>query len=417
MENYGLIGENIKYSFSKIIHEQISDYKYDLISLSNENFDKFMKEHNFKAINVTIPYKQKVLPYIDKIDQHAKNIGSVNTIINKNNKLYGYNTDFYGFLYQIKKNNIEIKGKKILVLGNGGAAKSVIAVLKYLEANEIYIVYYKKNKNTISYKECYENHTDSDILINTTPVGMFSKNNTSPINIYKFKKLKVVIDLIYNPLKTKLLIQAENMKIKTINGIEMLVAQAKYSAEYFLNTKIEDKIIEKIVKNIKFEKSNIVLIGMPSAGKTTIGKLCSIELKKEFIDIDDMITKKINMPISKYFETYGEKKFRQLEKKICQDIAFKNNCIISTGGGVIKNYKNIENLKANGIIIFIDRNINNLSIDSSRPLSKNRNSLKLMYKQRLPLYKKYADIIVYNNNNFNKCKNNIIKEINRYFEI
>lgn len=408
--NYGLIGEKLGHSFSKIIHEQLADYTYNLIPLTKEEFKIFMTKKDFKSINVTIPYKQDVIPYLYYIDENAKSIGAVNTIVNKEGLLYGYNTDFTGFLYTLNHNNIEIKNKKVIVLGNGGASKAIIAVLKYLKAKEILIVYYKENPNTITYEECYNNHTDADIIINTTPVGMYPNTDKSPIDLDKFKNCKSVVDIVYNPLKTKLLIQAEDLNIKAVNGLEMLVAQAKYAVEYFLDKKIDDNLIDKIYKNLLIQRKNIVLIGMPSSGKTTIGNLLSEELNRQFIDIDSKIVEKIGMSIAEYFKEYGEEKFRDIETEVCKEISHLSNLVISTGGGCIKRKENMNYLKLNGTIIFIERDIEKLSVDPSRPLSTSLETLKTMYNERYPLYKKYSDIIIYNNEEIEKCVEETIKK-------
>ena len=411
---YGLIGEKLTYSFSKIIHEEISDYTYDLCPLTKEEFKDFMEKKDFKAINVTIPYKQDVIPYLYEMDENSKNIGAVNTIVNKDGKLYGYNTDFYGFLYQVSHNDIDIKDKKVLVLGNGGASKAIIAVLKHLKAREIHIVYYKENPNTITYEECYKNHSDADVIVNTTPIGMLSKEQKSPINLDKFNNLSAVLDIVYNPLNTKLILWARKKGIKAVNGLEMLVAQAKYAVEYFKDTNISNSVIDKISKEITFDKSNLVLIGMPSAGKTTIGKICAEKLGKTFVDLDDVIVEKIGMSIADYFKLYGEDKFREVEKEVCAEYGLKNGMVISTGGGAIKNAINMENLKANGVVAFIERDIESLSIDPSRPLSRSVDALKDMYKERFPLYLKYSDITVYNKNNINHCADVLISEYKNF---
>lgn len=251
MIEYGLIGEKLSHSYSKPIHERLADYSYEILPLSKEEFSVFMEEKQFLGINVTIPYKQAVIPYLYEIDSKAKEIGAVNTIVNREGKLYGYNTDFYGLLYTIEKNKILIKDKKVFVLGNGGAAKAVLAVLDYLKAGEIIIVKYKKEENTITYEEAEKNHSDVDVIINTSPVGMFPKIEDSPIDLTPFKNLSTVFDLIYNPLTTQLMKQAQLMNRKAVNGLEMLVSQAKYAAEYFLNKKISDSVIEPIHKEIE----------------------------------------------------------------------------------------------------------------------------------------------------------------------
>lgn len=238
---YGLIGEKLGHSYSKVIHEKLADYTYDLIPLDSEEFEKFMVEKDFTAINVTIPYKQKVIPYLDELHKTAKAVGAVNTIVNNQGFLIGYNTDFYGFEYMLIHNNIVIEGKKCLVLGNGGAARAVVAVLEYLKAGEILIVSRSASESTISYEECYQNHTNSDIIINTTPLGMYPNIDGSPLDLTTFKKCQAVVDLIYNPIDTKLTLQAQDLGIKSVTGLLMLVAQAKQAIEYFLGTTLSDE--------------------------------------------------------------------------------------------------------------------------------------------------------------------------------
>lgn len=244
--DYGLIGEKLGHSYSKIIHEQITDYQYEIHPLSKEEFPLFMKEKNFKAINVTIPYKRDVIPYLNEIDEKAKKIGAVNTIVNDNGKLTGYNTDYDGFYYTLVENQIEVKGKKVLVLGNGGAALAVLAVLKALEVGQILIVKYKEEDGCITYEEAKEKHFDASIIINTTPVGMYPNCNDSPIDLTPYQSLEAVVDVIYNPLTTKLLAQAMERQIKAVNGLAMLVAQAKYAVEHFKNCKLSDELIGPI---------------------------------------------------------------------------------------------------------------------------------------------------------------------------
>lgn len=253
---YGLIGEKLGHSYSKIIHEKLADYKYDLTPLTKEEFPLFMEKREFKAINVTIPYKEKVIPYLDEMDNNAKQIGAVNTIVNTNGKLIGHNTDFSGFLYMIQNNGVEIKDKKVLVLGNGGASKAVVAVLKALKAKEIILVGRTLRDNTITFEECYKKHLNGQVIVNATPVGMYPDIDGSPIDLCKFTECETVLDLIYNPLKTKLLLQAEELGMKAVNGLEMLVAQAKYAVEFFLGNKIEDVRIKEVTNEIYDEILN-----------------------------------------------------------------------------------------------------------------------------------------------------------------
>lgn len=247
---YGLIGEKLGHSYSKEIHEQLADYTYDLTPLSRDELKTFMEKHDFKAINVTIPYKQEVIPYLDYVDEQAQAIGAVNTVVNKNGRLEGHNTDFWGFLYMCKKYNVDMNGRKVLVIGNGGASKAICAVVKHLNAKELVIVDIIPAPGVITYEECLEKHTDAQIIINTSPVGMFPKTDASPIDLTPFKSCIAVLDVIYNPLTTKLTKQAADLGIVAANGLEMLVAQAKYAVEFFLDKKISDDVIEPIYKNI-----------------------------------------------------------------------------------------------------------------------------------------------------------------------
>lgn len=244
--NYGLIGEKLGHSFSKPIHERLADYQYEITPLTREDFKDFMTRKEFLAINVTIPYKSDVIPYLEELDANAKTIGAVNTIVNDHGKLKGYNTDFYGFLYTLKNNNIDITGEKVLVLGNGGGAKAIIAVLNYLGAREIIIVKYKKEPGVVTYEECLEYHRDAKFIVNTSPVGMYPNILASPIDLSYYPECSAVIDIIYNPLETQLLKQAKSLGMISVNGLEMLIAQAKYAVEIFLDKEISDDVINEI---------------------------------------------------------------------------------------------------------------------------------------------------------------------------
>lgn len=251
--DYGLIGEKLGHSFSKPIHEKLADYNYDITPLTKEEFPKFMAARDFKAINVTIPYKRDVIPYLDEMDDNAKAIGAVNTIVHKDGKLIGHNTDFSGFLYMVAHNHVKIEGKKVLVLGNGGAAQAIKAVLHHLKAKDIIVVDIVKTEDSITYEECLESHTDAEIIVNTSPVGMYPNVDKSPIDLRLFSKCESVLDVIYNPLKTKLTLQAESLGMIAVNGLEMLVGQAKYAVEFFLEKKIDDSVIDPIFQELLVE--------------------------------------------------------------------------------------------------------------------------------------------------------------------
>lgn len=247
---YGLIGEKLGHSFSKEIHEKLADYQYNITPLTREEFPEFMKARGFKAINVTIPYKCDVIPYLDEMDSNAKSIGAVNTIVNKEGKLIGHNTDFSGFLYMVEHHKVTIEGKKILVIGNGGASKAVIAVLNHLQAKEIIIIDIVSGPGVITKEEAVKNHTDVEVIINTSPVGMYPNVDQSPIDLTLFPHCKAVLDIIYNPLQTKLTKQASELGMQAVNGLEMLVGQAKYAVEFFLDKSIDDDVIDPIYHQI-----------------------------------------------------------------------------------------------------------------------------------------------------------------------
>ena len=395
---YGLIGEKLGHSFSKDIHERIADYTFDLIPLSKEEFKTFMEKKEFTALNVTIPYKKDVIPYLDEMDEHAKAIGAVNTIVNRDGKLKGYNTDFTGFLYMVKKHNVHMEGKKVLIIGNGGASAAIQAVVQHESAGSMVIVDVVPGNGAISYDEMFSSHLDAEIIINTSPIGMYPRIGNAPIDISMFHKCEAVLDVIYNPILTRLCFEAQEMDIKRVNGLEMLIAQAKQSVEFFLDKSIDDQIIDDIYQDMLRERCNIVLIGMPSAGKTTIGKMLENRMLKEFIDLDDIIIEKAGKSIPEIFEESGEAGFRAIETEAAIEVSKLNNKIIATGGGTIKHKVNMDYLRQNGITIFIDRDVDKLiSSDPNRPLSKSTDALEKMHAERLPLYQKYAAYVAVNN--------------------
>ena len=388
---YGLIGEHLGHSFSKQIQTRIAEKK------------------DFKGINVTIPYKKDVIPYLDEMDESAKAIGAVNTIINVDGKLKGYNTDFGGFLYMVKAHNVHMEGKKVLIIGNGGACAAVKAVCKHENAKDIVIVSRSANRGAIGYDEMYTSHLDADIVVNTSPVGMFPNIANAPIDVSWFHKLECVLDVVYNPILTRLCFEAQEADIKRVIGLEMLIAQAKYTFEIFENMSFDDSIIDEIKKEMLKDRCNIVLIGMPSAGKTTIGKMLEEKLGKEFFDLDDMIIAKAGKSIPEIFQESGEAGFRAIETEVAIEASKMNNKIIATGGGVVKHKVNMDFLRLNGITIFIDRDIDKLiGSDPNRPLSSSKQALQQMYKERYPLYQKYAAYIAVNNANIEETVDDIV---------
>lgn len=388
---YGCIGEKLTHSFSKEIHALLFDYDYKIKEISKDKLCEFMTEKDFKAINVTIPYKQDVIPYLDWISDTAKAIGAVNTIVNRNGKLYGYNTDFSGMTALIKRQGIEIKNKIVLVLGSGGTSKTAVAVANILGARRVIRVSRTAKEDCITYEEACKNFADAEVIINTTPCGMYPNIIGEPINLDGFPKIEAVVDAIYNPLSSNLVIKAKDKGINATGGLYMLVAQAAVAAELFIDTTVSEEKIYDVYKKIVATKRNIVLAGMPSCGKSTIGKRLAKELDMQFIDTDEQIVKLAGKPISQIFEDLGEDGFRDIESQAIATVAAKQNCIIATGGGAVLREQNVTLLKGNGTIYFIDRPLELLITTNDRPLSSNRDDLIKRYNERYDIYCNTAD--------------------------
>ncbi|EJU19574.1 putative shikimate dehydrogenase [Peptoanaerobacter stomatis] len=410
MIEYGLLGKSLTHSFSKSIHSQIDDYDYTFIEKQEQDAKEFIKSREFKGINVTMPYKKTVLEFCDELSNTAKKIGCINTLINKNGKLCGYNTDYYGIIRMIEKSQIDIKDKKVLILGSGATSDTAREAAEYLGASKITFVSRKGNIKFDDYDKFY----DSEIIINCTPVGMYPNNLKILVDIEKFNNLQGVCDVIYNPVKTRLLIEAEKKGIKTSNGLIMLVAQAVKAAELFTGKKYDANIEDKIIENLKKNISNIVIIGMPGSGKTTIGKEISKISGKKSVDIDEIIERETGKDISQIFRDYGEEYFRQKEKEVISRIGKENNQIISTGGGSILDYENYLSLKQNSRIYYIKRPLDKLAVDG-RPLSSGGiNVLEKLYEQRHSLYENFADFEI-DNDNIERTSADIWREFNENF--
>ncbi len=420
MDKFGLVGYPLKHSFSKELHKYFGDYEYNIFELDEKKLEEFFLKKEFKGVNVTIPYKKKVFNYVDIIDEKAKKIGAINTVVNVDNKLYGYNTDYLGFYAMLKKYCIEVKGKNVLILGDGGTSRTVEYVIKEMEPKEVYFLSRKneERKNFFTYENVYEKK-DINVIINTTPVGMYNYEEEN-INIESFD-LEAVVDVIYNPLKTKMIVKAENKNLKTATGLYMLVAQGFFASELFLRNKVDyefEKIKEKIdniYNKILSQKLNIVLIGMPTCGKSTIGKFLSEDIDREFIDTDSIIEEKEKMKTGDYINKYGENEFRNLEEKVIREVSEKKGVIISTGGGVILREENVINLKKNGYLFFINKSIEKLEASPDRPLTKTIDKLKQIYEERLPIYKKSANYIIDGNKEIKDIANSIKKILNEDF--
>ena len=401
----GLLGEKLSHSFSPQIHGELSDYSYSLIEKSESEVGEFLKNGEFFAINVTIPYKKTVMLHLSEISEEAMRIGSVNTITRlPDGSLRGDNTDYYGFLYTVKLSGIEIRGKKVLILGTGGASLTARTVCEDLSAKEIVFV---SRSGEINYENLYEKCPDAEVVINCTPVGMYPNNGASPINLEALPHCEGVIDMIYNPARTQLLLDAERLGIKCINGLSMLVAQAKRACELFLGEDIDDGEIRRITSLICKQTQSIVLVGMPGCGKTTVGDKLSALTGRRVIDTDVEILKKHGRSPSEIIKAGGEEAFRQLESEVIAEVSKTSGVIISTGGGAVTRKENYNLLHQNSVIVFIDRDISSLAT-SDRPLSVN---LEALYKKRLPMYRAFCDIEVSNDSTVEDCAKAILDAI------
>lgn len=380
---YGLIGEKLGHSFSKPIHESIADYTYEIKEIPRDDLDAFMREKDFCGINVTIPYKQSVMPYLDFIDEAARKIGAVNTVVNREGMLYGYNTDFGGMKMLIEKQGFSYEGSKVVILGSGGTAKTAQAVAENLGAVEIITV---SRRGEVNYENLLSLHGDCDYIINTTPCGMYPDTDESAVDVSLFKSLKGVTDVVYNPLKTKLYLDCEKAGVSCECGLYMLVSQAVLASQIFTDEAFDvKKTADEVYGKLLGEKRNIVLIGMPGSGKTTLGKALSESLGKKFIDTDDIITEEYGC-ISDMFSEKGEAFFRDIESVAVKRVALQNGLVIATGGGAVLREENVRCLKHNGVLFFLDRPLSDIIPTDDRPLSRDFEALKKRYEERYDIY-------------------------------
>lgn len=408
---YGLIGEHLKHSYSCEIHAQIADYEYELHELPPSGLGEFLKKREFNAINVTIPYKQDVIPYLDEISDTAKRIGAVNTIVNRNGRLYGDNTDFAGMLALAKHIGVDMKGRKVLNLGTGGASKTGHALAEYMGAQSVYYVSRSGKDGSISYEQAVTEHSDAQIIINATPVGMFPKQDGRPIDISAFPKLEGVIDAIYNPLRTNLILDAQERGIPAEGGLYMLSAQAVHASAVFRDIPLDESLVDKAFKSVKNDKQSIVLIGMPSSGKTTVGRILAEKCGKQLADTDEYIVRKIGMPISDFFAKHGEAEFRKIEKETVAELSATGGRIIATGGGAVLDAENVRALKQNGVLVFLDRRPENLIATDDRPLASRRSALEKLYAERYDIYCAAAELHIDANTTPEAEADAILKEL------
>lgn len=383
-----LIGKTLKHSFSKSIHESLG-LEYDLVELSEDELVGFVAQRKYDNFNVTIPYKEKIMPLLDELDDSAYAVGSVNTVKNVNGRLIGYNTDIYGMKYLFEKSGVCLKDKNVVILGTGGTSKTAQALMKREDVKSVTVVGRRERWN---YQNIGELH-DTQILINTTPVGMYPDSGISPVDIGIFKELEFVADVIYNPLRTQLIIDAEKMGIACSNGLSMLVYQAVRAEEIWLETSLKNRT-EKLLASINNKFCNIVLEGMPSCGKSSIGRALAKKLGKEFVDFDEVIENRLNKTIPQVFEEYGEEYFRDIESEVAEEYGKKNGLVIATGGGTPIREKNRDALSQNGFVVWLKRDISLLT-SKSRPLSQ-KIGVEKLYDERKKIYKAFADVEIEN---------------------
>ena len=402
MMKCGLLGRTLGHSYSPQIHAMLGSYSYELFEKEPEQLEDFLKSGDFTAINVTVPYKKTVIPYLDELSPVAKKLGAVNTIVRRNGKLLGHNTDYFGFSMMVKESGFDPCGKKVLVLGSGGASSTAVTVLEELGANVIVISRSGENH--------YGNlniHCDAAAIVNATPVGMYPKVCISPVDLHMFPQLEAVLDVIYNPARTKLLLDAEMRSIPAVNGLLMLVAQAKEAAEWFSEDTINDAVISRIYHSLKGSMENIILIGMPGCGKSTIGHLLARKTGRKFVDADEALEQSAGCTIPEIFSSRGENAFRELETQTLAELGKQSGLIIATGGGCVTKDYNYPLLHQNGIIFWIQRDLSQLPIEG-RPLSQ-ANRLADMYQVRKPLYETFADHTIDNDGSLETAVQSIIQ--------
>lgn len=407
MGKYYLIGEHLSHSFSPQVHAMLGNPDYSLKELAPDEVGAFITGGDYTGLNVTIPYKQAVIPYLDTLTPAAEKLGAVNTITRRaDGSLLGDNTDYFGFSYALQSAGIALAHKKVLILGSGGASKTAVAVARDAGAASVTVV---SRTGEVNYQNVYDLHGNAEVIINCTPVGMYPKSGTSPVDLMKFPHLCGVADMIYNPARTAFLAQAKQLGLPHTNGLSMLVAQAAAGHERFTGAPMDTAQIERIVRTFAAESANIVLIGMPGCGKSTIGAKLADLTGRKFVDTDALIEQKAGKPIPEIFATEGEDAFRALEHQVICEIGSGHGQIIATGGGVVTRPENLYPLRQNAAVIWLTRPLEELPTDG-RPLSQ-ANKLSDMYRMREPLYRAFCDLEITNDGTSHEVAAHIVKEL------
>ena len=395
----GLLGEKLGHSYSKQIHACLADYEYELYAVSRECAAEMIKGGELDGLNVTIPYKELAYSLCDELCDFAKAAKSVNTVVHRQGKIYGANTDVFGFISMVEHAGISFRGKSVIILGSGGTSKTARIAAKTMGAEKVRVV---SRSGEINYDNVYS-LTDTEIIVNTTPVGMYPNNGSAPVDLSRFPLCEGVVDVIYNPTKTKLILDAERLGIPCVSGLRMLAAQAKRAAEIFLDKSLPDSLIDVAEKNVFSTVSNIILIGMPGSGKSTVAKLVAKTLGRTLVDTDEVIRDRFGAP-SEIITSQGEDEFRRLETEVIAELGKESGLVISTGGGIVEREENYSHLTQNGRIFLIERKLSRLARDD-RPLSTDVSAL---YERRREKYNRFADVKIDNNLSPEKAAESII---------
>ena len=381
---YGLIGETLGHSFSQYVHETLFDYEYELTEIPRDDLHAFMTARDFCAINVTIPYKQAVMPYLDEVSDVAREIGAVNVIVNRDGKLYGDNTDFGGMMAMLRHFGITLADKNVLILGSGATSKTALAVAHHSGCARVQRVSRREEIGCVTYEQA-RTLTDTQVIINTTPCGMYPHIGESAIDLAPFSQLESVVDVVYNPLRSALVCGALARGISAVGGLYMLIAQAVLAAEQFVGQTVSHDAVDRLYAQLLREKQNVVLVGMPGCGKTTVGQQLAKRLGFAFVDTDEEIIKREG-PITAIFEQHGESGFRDIESAVIREVAARQGVVIATGGGAVLRPENVSLLKENGRVYFLDRPLDALAATNDRPLSRDREALEKRYHERYAIY-------------------------------
>ena len=400
----GLLGRKLGHSYSPQIHALLGNYSYQLFEKEPEEIGDFLKNGDFTGLNVTIPYKKEVIPFLDELSPAAARLGAVNTIVRRDGKLIGHNTDYFGFRRLVQESGLQVAGKKVLVLGSGGASSTAVAVLQELGAKVTVISRSGENN--------YENldrHADAAVIANTTPVGMYPNTGKSALSLEGFPRLEGVLDAVYNPARTQILLDAERRGLAAVNGLWMLVAQAKESAEWFTGEEIPDSRIAKIHHTLRLQMENIILIGMPGCGKTAVGQQLAQKLGKKFVDADESLETRVCRKITDIIPNDGEAAFREMESETLAELGKQSGLVIATGGGCVTQPQNYPLLHQNGTIFWLKRELDKLPTDG-RPLSQ-KGTLGQMYEARMPLYLRFADAAISNDGSIAETASAICRKL------